>query len=116
MRQHAAIHAAQSRNSCRIAAIHARKAGNSSKTIMIPHTCYISDICRTRNQTERERLDRGDFMELKTFAASLGAGMALGAAAILMMPRDNTVRKAMQKTADAIEDTVEDSVQRMKHC
>ena len=55
-------------------------------------------------------------MELKTFAASLGAGMALGAATILMMPRDNTVRKAMQKTADAIEDTVEDSVQRMKHC
>ena len=55
-------------------------------------------------------------MELKTFAASLGAGMALGAAAILMMPRDNAVRKAVQKTADAIEDTVEDSVQRMKHC
>lgn len=54
-------------------------------------------------------------MELKTFAASIGAGMALGAAAILMMPRDNTVRKAMQKTADAIEDTVEDSMRCMRH-
>ena len=54
-------------------------------------------------------------MELKTLAASLGAGMALGAAAILMMPRDNAVRKAVQKTADAIEDTVEDSMRCMKH-
>ena len=55
-------------------------------------------------------------MELKTFAASVGAGMVLGAAAILMMPKGSAVRRTMQKTADAIEDTIEDSVQRMKHC
>ncbi len=54
-------------------------------------------------------------MELKTFGAALGAGMVLGAAAILMMPKQNKVRRTMQKTADAIEDTIEDSVQRMKH-
>ena len=78
--------------------------------------CFFYWIWRERSFTDRACFDRGDFVELKTFAASLGAGMALGAAAILMMPRDNTVRRAMQKTADAIEDTVEDSVQRMKHC
>ncbi len=55
-------------------------------------------------------------MELKTFAASVGAGMVLGAAAILMMPKQNKVRRAMQKTADTIEDSIEDSVHRMKHC
>ena len=58
----------------------------------------------------------GDFMELKTFAASVGAGMVLGAAAILMMPKQNKVRRAVQKTADAIEEGIEDSVQRIKHC
>ncbi len=55
-------------------------------------------------------------LELKTFGAALGAGMVLGAAAILMMPKQNKVRRTMQKTADAIEDTIEDSLQRMKHC
>ena len=55
-------------------------------------------------------------MELKTFAASVGAGMVLGAAAILMMPKQNKVRSAVQKTADAIEEGIEDSVQRIKHC
>ena len=53
---------------------------------------------------------------MKSWAISLGAGMVLGAAAILMMPRQNTVRRAMQKTADCIEDTIEDSVRCMKHC
>ena len=55
-------------------------------------------------------------VELKTFAASVGAGMVLGAAAILMMPKQNKVRRAMQNTADTIEDSIEDSVHRMKHC
>ena len=55
-------------------------------------------------------------VEGKIFAAAVGAGMVLGAAAILMMPKGNAVRRTMQKTADAIEDTIEDSVQRMKHC
>ena len=35
---------------------------------------------------------------------------------MLIMPKQNKVRRAMQKTADAIEDGIEDSVQRMKHC
>ena len=56
------------------------------------------------------------FVELKTFGASLAAGMVLGAAAILMVPKQNKVRQAMQKTADTIEDSIEDSVNRMKHC
>lgn len=56
------------------------------------------------------------FVEIKSFAISLGAGMILGAAAILMMPRQNTVRRAMQKTADCIEDTIGDSMRCMKHC
>ncbi len=56
------------------------------------------------------------FVELKTFALSLGAGMALGAAAILMMPRQNKVRRAMQRTADCIEDTIDDSLHCMRRC
>ena len=68
-------------------------------------------------QMIRESFQQGViFVELKTFAASVGAGMVLGAAAILMMPKQNKVRRAMQKTADAIEDGIEDSVHRMKHC
>lgn len=55
-------------------------------------------------------------VEMKGFAISLGAGMLLGAAAILMMPRQNTVRRAMQRTADCIEDTIEDSMRCMKNC
>ena len=55
-------------------------------------------------------------MELKTIALSLGAGMLVGAAAILMMPRQNTVRRAMQRTADCIEDTIEDSMRCAKRC
>ncbi len=76
---------------------------------------FFDDNWRERKRADRERFHGGDIVELKTFAASLGAGMALGAAAILMMPRDNTVRRAVQKTADAIEDTVEDSMRCMKH-
>lgn len=55
-------------------------------------------------------------VEIKSIAISLGAGMVLGAAAILMMPRQNTVRRAMQKTADCIEDTIEDTMHCMKNC
>ena len=42
----------------------------------------------------------GDFVELKTFAASVGAGMVLGAAAILMMPKQNLERARLVPATD----------------
>ena len=54
-------------------------------------------------------------MEIKSFALSVGAGMALGAATIMMLPRQNKVRRAVQRTADQIEDRIEDAMCTMKH-
>ena len=54
-------------------------------------------------------------MEVKSFAVTMGAGMALGAAAIMMMPRQNKVRRAVEKTANKIENRIEDTMCSMKH-
>lgn len=54
-------------------------------------------------------------MEMKSFAVTVGAGMVLGAAAIMMMPRQNKVRRAVEKTANKIEDRIEDTMCCMKH-
>ena len=43
-------------------------------------------------------------MKLAGLAVSMGVGLAAGALTALMLPRQCTARKAMQKAADAVED------------
>ncbi len=43
-------------------------------------------------------------MSIKGLAVSMGVGAAVGAVAIMMMPRNNPVRKAAYKAASTVED------------
>lgn len=43
-------------------------------------------------------------MGVKGWAVTMGIGAAVGAVAILMMPRDNPTRKLAAKAADKVED------------
>lgn len=43
-------------------------------------------------------------MGLKLFAVSMAVGAAVGAVAVMMMPRNNPVRKLATKAADTVED------------
>ncbi len=43
-------------------------------------------------------------MPMKGWALTMGIGAAVGAVAILMMPRSNPTRKLAAKTADKVED------------
>ncbi len=43
-------------------------------------------------------------MGVKSLALSMGVGAAVGAVAVLMMPRNNPVRKLADKAADSVED------------
>ena len=43
-------------------------------------------------------------MKVKGLAISMGVGAAVGAVAIMMMPRNNPVRKAAYKAASTVED------------
>lgn len=43
-------------------------------------------------------------MGIKTFALSMTVGAAVGAVAVMMMPRNNPVRKLAVKAADTVED------------
>lgn len=43
-------------------------------------------------------------MQMKGWALTMGIGAAVGAVAILMMPRSNPTRKLAAKTADKVED------------
>lgn len=42
-------------------------------------------------------------MQLKGLAVTMGLGAAVGAVAIMMMPRNNPTRKLAQKAADKVE-------------
>lgn len=42
-------------------------------------------------------------MNMKALAVSMGLGMAAGAVAILMMPKNNPTRKLASKAADTVE-------------
>lgn len=53
-------------------------------------------------------------MHMKGLAITLGVGAAMGAVAIMMMPKNNPARKLADKAADKVEDlaeTVSDKVQ-----
>ena len=43
-------------------------------------------------------------MDVKAFAITMGLGAAAGAVAIMMVPRNNPVRKAAAKAANKVED------------
>ena len=43
-------------------------------------------------------------MSMKAIAASMGVGAAVGAVAILMMPRNNPTRRLAAKAANKVED------------
>ena len=43
-------------------------------------------------------------MKLTGFAISMGVGLAAGAVTAMMLPRQSTTRKAIQKAAYAVED------------
>lgn len=43
-------------------------------------------------------------MGMKSLALSMGIGAAAGAVAVMMMPRNNPVRKLACKAADTVED------------
>ncbi len=47
-------------------------------------------------------------MDMKGWALTTGVGAALGAVAILMMPRNNPTRKLAAKAADKVEDAARD--------
>ena len=44
-----------------------------------------------------------------SFLTAVGIGMAAGATVALMLPRQCTVRKTMQKAADMVEDAVSEA-------
>ncbi len=45
----------------------------------------------------------GAFMQVKGLAITLGVGAAVGAVAIMMMPRNNPTRRLAAKAADKVE-------------
>lgn len=44
-------------------------------------------------------------MQVKGWALTMGIGAAVGAVAVMMLPRQSTARKLVRKAADAVEDT-----------
>lgn len=44
-------------------------------------------------------------MQMKGWALTMGIGAAVGAVAVMMLPRQSTARKLVRKAADAVEDT-----------
>lgn len=55
-------------------------------------------------------------MEVKSFAWTMGIGMAAGAAAALMLPRRSKARRVAQKAVDSLENTVEDVMEKASCC
>lgn len=52
-------------------------------------------------------------MKMTGFFLTLGAGMAAGAMASLMLPQNKEPRRSMQRAADSIEQTVSRKMQAM---
>lgn len=53
-------------------------------------------------------------MEVKTFAVTLGLGMAAGAAAVLLMPKQSKVYKTADETARKLKEEVSETISHMK--
>lgn len=54
-------------------------------------------------------------MQIKGLAVSLGIGAAVGAVAVLMMPRTNPTRRLAAKAAGKVEDAAYTLTGRIKH-
>ncbi len=54
-------------------------------------------------------------MQTKSFLMTAGVSMALGAAAVLMLPVSSPVRKAAGRAARAMEDAWDQAADRMLH-
>ncbi len=52
-------------------------------------------------------------MKTGMFALTLGLGAAVGAVAVMMMPRQNPTRKFVQKAADNVEDIVSEAAEKI---
>ncbi len=50
---------------------------------------------------------------MKLWTLAMGAGMAAGAVAIMMMPRNSAVRQMVSDTAEKVEDAVSNAVGKM---
>ena len=54
-------------------------------------------------------------MSVKTWALTMGLGVAAGAVAIMMVPRSNPVRKIANKAADKVEDVAWKVTDKINH-
>ena len=54
-------------------------------------------------------------MSMKTWALTMGLGVAAGAVAIMMVPRSNPVRKIADKAADKVEDVAWKVTDKINH-
>ena len=54
-------------------------------------------------------------VEVKSFAWTMGLGMAAGATVALMLPRQSTARRVAQKAVNSLEHTVGDVVEKTSH-
>ena len=52
-------------------------------------------------------------MNMKGWAITMGVGAAVGAVAIMMLPKDSTARKLANKAADSVEDTTHQLTQKI---
>lgn len=46
-------------------------------------------------------------MQMKGWALTMGIGVAVGAVAVMMLPRQSTARKLVDKAANAVEDAAQ---------
>ena len=53
-------------------------------------------------------------MELRNWALTLGLGAAVGAATVMMLPRDSKAVRMMRNAADNLEDAVGDAAYRIR--
>lgn len=54
-------------------------------------------------------------MKTGSFLAAMTLGMAAGATAALMLPRQNAVRRTIQRAADTVEDALTEAADNMLH-
>lgn len=52
-------------------------------------------------------------MNMKGWAITMGVGAAVGAVAVMMLPKECTARKLAHKAADAVEDTTHQLTQKL---
>ena len=52
-------------------------------------------------------------MQMKGWALTMGIGAAVGAVAVMMLPRHNAARRLANKAADAVEDAAQNVANKM---